>query len=131
MIILDTHVWLWWLSNPENLSNKAMKSIDIAMKEKDIYISSISAWEIALLVARNRLTLTIDVSDWINKSESLPFINFIPVDNMIALRAVHLPGSFHNDPADRIIIATGLTMGAPIVTKDDRIMNYSHIETIW
>jgi len=72
-----------------------------------------------------------DVSDWIAKSENLPFIQFIPVSNSIAVKSVNLPQSLHPDPADRIIIATALSTGAPIVTKDKKISDYSHVKTIW
>ncbi|MBU0675813.1 MAG: type II toxin-antitoxin system VapC family toxin [Proteobacteria bacterium] len=131
MIVLDTHVWLWWLSNPELLSPKAAGVIEKAVAGGEVHISSISAWEIAMLVDRGRLELTIDWRDWIRKSESLPFITFVPVDNTIALRSVSLPGDFHQDPADRIIVATALTLGAGLVSRDGKIRKYSQVKTIW
>ena len=73
MIVLDTHTWIWFISNPELLSKRAEKSADTAMNAKEIFISSISAWEIALLVEKGRLKLTMDVTDWISQSERLPF----------------------------------------------------------
>ena len=131
MIVLDTHTWLWWASNPKNLSPPARKIIDSTVESGEILISSISAWEIALLVAKGRLQLTIEVSDWIAKSERLPFVTFIPVDNAIAVKSVSLPQPLHNDPADRIIVATATIVGASLVTKDERILNYPHVKTIW
>ena len=131
MIVLDTHIWLWWISNPEYLSTSARKSLDQAISEKGIIISSISTWEIALLVEKGRLELSIEIRDWIRKTEDLPFVRFMPIDNTIALRSVNLPDSFHSDPADRIITATAMTMGLPLVTKDDKIINYHHVQTIW
>ena len=131
MIVLDTHVWVLFVSNPELLSKRAKRSLDAAMEEKGILISSISAWEVALLVAKKRLKLTIDVIDWIAKSEVLPFIKFIPVDNAVAIKSVSLPQPLHNDPADRIIIATAISMGSPLVTKDEKILKYPHVQTIW
>ncbi len=119
------------LSNPENLSGRAEQAIAQAVKQKGVIISSISTWEIALLVARERLALTIDVRDWIRKTEGLPFVRFMPVDNTIALRSVSLPGLFHQDPADRIITATAMTMGIPLVTRDNKILSYPHVQTIW
>ena len=65
MIVLDTHVWLWWISNPENLSISAGQAIDQAVTEKGIIISSISTWEVALLVDKGRLELSIDLRDWV------------------------------------------------------------------
>ena len=131
MIVLDTHVWVWFVSNPELLSKAAKKAIDASMGQKGIFISSISAWEVAMLAAKKRLKLTIDVTDWIGKSERLPFFQFIPVDNSVAVKAVNLPQPLHKDPADRIIIATAVTVAAPLVTKDKKLLNYPHVETIW
>jgi len=84
-----------------------------------------------LLVAKGRLQLTMDATQWIGRSESLPFLGFIPVDNAIAVQSVNLPGPLHQDPADRIIIATAVTLGASVVTKDEKILNYPHVNTIW
>jgi PIN domain nuclease of toxin-antitoxin system len=131
VIVLDTHIWLWWISNPEKLSTYAERAIDRAVTEKGIIISSISTWEVALLVDKRRLKLTVDLRDWVRKTEDLPFVRFMPVDNTISLRSVTLPGQFHPDPADRIITATAMTMGLPLVTKDDKIINYPHVQTIW
>lgn len=102
-----------------------------AVEQQAIYLSSISVWEVALLVARGRLQLTMTVDDWVAKSEALPFVHFVSVDNAIALKSVQLPGPLHSDPADRIIIATALTLGFPLVTRDEKISRYPHIRTIW
>jgi PIN domain nuclease of toxin-antitoxin system len=131
MIVLDTHAWIWFASKPEVLSRKAKKAIDAAVKEKSVLVSSISAWEVALLVKKKRLELSMDVADWLAKSENLPFIQFMPVSNSIAVKSVNLPQPLHPDPADRIIIATALSAGAPIVTKDKKISDYAHVRTIW
>jgi PIN domain nuclease of toxin-antitoxin system len=131
MIVLDTHAWIWFASKPEALSKKARKALDAAVNDKNVLISSISVWEVALLVKNKRLKLSMDVLDWIAKSENLPFIQFIPVSNSIAVKSVNLPPPLHPDPADRIIIATALSIGAPLVTKDKKIAAYSHVKTIW
>jgi PIN domain nuclease of toxin-antitoxin system len=131
MIVLDTHTWIWFISKPEVLSKRAKKAVSAAVKEKSVLISSISAWEVALLVIKKRLTLSLDVTDWIAKSEGLPFIQFIAVSNSIAIKSVNLPQPLHPDPADRIIIATALSAGVPLVTKDKKLLNYPHVKTIW
>ena len=131
MIVLDTHAWIWFASKPEALSKKARKALNAAVNDKNVLISSISVWEVALLVKNKRLKLSMDVLDWIAKSENLPFIQFIPVSNSIAVKSVNLPPPLHPDPADRIIIATALSIGAPLVTKDKKIAAYSHVKTIW
>lgn len=131
MILLDTHTWIWFVSNPEMLSNTAKNRIDRAVKKKSIYISSISVWEMALLVRKKRLHLSIELDEWIAKSESLPFFSFMPITNGVALRSVQLAPPLHNDPADRLIIATAQHLDCTIVTKDEKILNYPHVKAIW
>lgn len=101
------------------------------MPSRTIYVSSISAWEVALLVDKGRLKLSIEVGDWIARSEALPFVTFVPVDNRIAVRSVELPLPLHDDPADRIIVATAIILGAVLVTQDERLRRYSHVPTRW
>lgn len=131
MIVLDTHVWIWWMSNPGKLSTPAREAIDNALKTNNVCISSISVWETTLLYLKKRLLLTINIDEWIALSEKLPFISFIPIDNRIAFKSVTLPEPLHKDPADRIIISTAIVLGAELVTKDDKIINYPYIKTIW
>ncbi len=131
MIVLDTHVWVWWLSNPDNIPSKARKLIADAASDRAVYVSSISAWEVALLVKKDRLRFTMDAQDWIAKSEALPFLHFVPVDTAIALRSVRLVDPFQKDPADRIIVATAVIMGAPLVSSDRRILRYPHVKGVW
>lgn len=131
MIVLDTHAWVWFVNDPRQLSAPARRAAEEAMSRDAIYISSISAWEVALLAASGRIELKISVQDWIAASEALPFFNFVPVDNAVFIRSVLLPGPLHSDPADRVIIATAIMKGMPVVTKDEKIRNYSKIKSIW
>lgn len=131
MIVLDTHALLWWVNDPTVLSGPAQEAIAAAVMAGGVGVSGISSWEIALLVARGRLRLTLDVRDWLCRCEALPFLTFIPVTNAIAVESVRLPDFPHADPADRIIVATALSLGAPLVTKDDKLLNYSPLRTIW
>lgn len=132
MIVLDTHALVWWVSNPRRLAAKARKTIEAALTDGDaLAVSSISTWEIAMLAAARRLELTMDVDTWVSRVEALPALNFIPVDNRIALRAVHLEGFPHRDPADRLIVATALGLGATLVTADARLHAYRPVHTIW
>ena len=131
MIVLDTHVWVWWLSDPNRLPSRARKAAAEAASDRAIYISCISTWEIALLVSKERLSFTMEVRDWVARSEALPFLHFVPVDNAIGLRSIDLPPPFHKDPADRIIVATSISMGAPVITSDAKILKYPHVKSIW
>jgi PIN domain nuclease of toxin-antitoxin system len=112
-------------------AGKVQELIEHHIGTQGVHVSSISAWEVALLVRRGRLELSMDVADWVAKSEALPFLRFVPVDNGIALRSVLLPAPLHNDPADRIIIATTLQLGATLITKDEKLRAYPHVRTAW
>ncbi len=84
-----------------------------------------------MLVDRGRLTLTMDVETWMRQVEALPFLTFVPVDNAIAARSVRLEDFPHRDPADRMIAATALGMGATLVTADARLRGYAALTTAW
>ena len=131
MIVLDTHALLWWVNDPATLSKPAEAAIKAAVESRSVHVSCISSWEIALLVERGRLRLALDVRDWLFRCEALPFLNFVAVNNAIAVESVRLPDFPHADPADRIIAATALSLGAALVTKDDKLRNYPHVKTIW
>lgn len=132
MIVLDTHVLVWWVGSSDKLSNKAQKIIKSEIKNGgQLLVSSISVWEIYLLVKKGRLSFTVDIDTWLEKVESLPFIQFIPVDNKIAAKSVNLPATFHDDPADRIIVATAKEKGAILLTSDQRIREYSYVQSSW
>lgn len=132
MIVLDTHALVWWVAEPERLPAKARRLVDGYVDAgKPVSVSSISVWEIAMLVSRGRLAFTMEPNAWIARVEALPFLTFIPVDNRIAVRAVELEGFAHRDPADRIIVATAIAAAATLVTSDARIRGYSGVKTIW
>lgn len=130
MIVLDTHAWIWWLSDPDRLSPKAATAIEQAAAKAEIGISAMSVWEFMMLVRRGRLELSMPPEEWLSLAESIPGVRFLPVTNAIAVKSVNLP-AIHNDPADRIIIATASLHGGALVTKDDVIRQYSEVETIW
>src|SRR5690349_12406165 len=101
------------------------------MNEGQILVSSISAWELAMLVARGRIDLSMDISQWLAVAGEIEALKFVPVDNDIAIKSVELPGEFHKDPADRIIVATARKFAAALVTADEKIRAYPHVRTIW
>ena len=131
MILLDTHAWVWWVGRPKLLSPAARRRIDEAVEEGGVGVSAMSCWEVSLLVRRGRLELTMDIEDWIARSEALPFLDFLPVDHHVAVRSNNLPGKLHDDPADRIIVATAQVHGLTLITKDRRLRRYAHVETVW
>lgn len=132
MIILDTHVLLWWVSGERALSRKAVKLIERNLKtERSILISSISAWEIAMLAASGRLILSMDIDAWLAEVSRIPSIAFVAVDNSVAVKSANLPGNFHKDPADRMIVALVRHLSLELITADEKILQYPHVKTVW
>ncbi|MEA1889118.1 MAG: type II toxin-antitoxin system VapC family toxin [Pseudomonadota bacterium] len=133
MIILDTHVLIWWVNADKRLSKKAMSAIkkELNNENGEILISSISAWEVAMLVEKERISLTMNVDDWLETVAEIEAVKFIPINNTIAVQSVALPGNFHSDPADRMIAALSRHLAIPVVTADEKIQKYKHVKTIW
>ena len=128
MIILDTHIWFYYINDgPEKLPGEVQRAI----QDNDVLgVSIISCWEIAMLVAKKRLLFSIDVQDWITQALQYKGITLIDLTPEIAVLATRLPGEFHKDPADRIIVASCIKLGASLVTYDERIQKWGHIQTI-
>jgi PIN domain nuclease of toxin-antitoxin system len=128
MILLDTHAWFFYINDSsENMSLMARRTI----KDSDVLgVSIISCWEIAMLVAKQRLRFSIDVHDWIDRALKYKGIKLVGLDPDIAVLATRLPGKFHKDPADRIIVASCIKLGTPLVTLDERIKKWGYIKTI-
>jgi PIN domain nuclease of toxin-antitoxin system len=127
---LDTHAWLWWLSDPSLLSEGAREGIASATDAGSLGVASICTWEAAVLVKKGRLELTLAVDDLVSHCEGLSFFRFIPLTATIGVKAVDLE-PFHSDPADRIIVATTSHYGGILVTKDERIRKFRKVRTLW
>ena len=131
MIVLDTHVLVWWLAQPRNLSAKARRLVKASAAKAEVVVSTISLFEIATLVRRRRLVLTLSFSSWVAALRSMSEINLQPVSPEIALAAGDFDEPFPGDPADRLIAATALVAGAKLVTADEKLRSVSMIETVW
>ncbi len=131
MIILDTQAWLWWLHDPSRLSRRSLSKIRSAEKGKGIRVSAISVWEIAVKTELGKLELPLEINEWYERARSYPNLTVEPLSPLDAIASTRLPGRFHKDPADRMIIAMARRHGAPLVTSDSRIRAYPHVETIW
>ncbi|KPV41932.1 twitching motility protein PilT [Thiohalorhabdus denitrificans] len=133
MIVLDTHVLVWWVNGDGHLSKPAREAIEAerTSPEGQLLISSITAWEIAMLVERGRLVLTMDVDGWLETVASIEGVHFVPLNNVVAIQSVRLPGEFHQDPADRMITALARHYSVPLVTADQKIREYKYVKTIW
>lgn len=129
MIILDTHIWVWWVHGAEHLTN-AQKQTIAANESDEIGINAISLWEIAKLVEYKRLELPCSIDEWFEQAISYPGIRVLELTPEIAVESTRLPGKFHRDPADQIIVATARINDCPLVTSDTKILDYSYVETI-
>lgn len=131
MIVLDTAVWVWWVSDPSRLTSRARHAISAEEEGYGLIVSAISVWEVAVKSALGKLALDRDVRSWVAVASSYPGIQVHPLDPRDALESTLLPGRFHRDPADRILIALARRIGVPLVTGDRAIRAYRHLETIW
>jgi PIN domain nuclease of toxin-antitoxin system len=131
VIVLDTHTLIWWVTSDAALSKKAKTAIERERAGGGIIVSAISAWEIAMLVERETVAFSMDVENWLATVQQIPGVRFAPVDVDISVKSVQLPGEFHKDPADRLIVATARKFAAPLLTKDLKIRAYAHVKTIW
>jgi len=129
LIVLDTHVWLFWVNDDRELiSKKALTAINRA---ESLGVSVISCWEIAMLLAKRRLAFNMDVQDWVNQASKYPGIRLIGLDAEVAVLSTRLPGNFHGDPADRMIVATCMKHNVPLISKDKMIRSWGQIKVIW
>ena len=128
MILLDTHTFVWLASDLERLSAKA-----VACRKKNpehLYISAITGLEICLLVKRGRLLLPMAPVEYLKKALKQHGIKEIPVDTSLACLSAELPG-IHNDPFDRLLVATALSRGLTILTLDQTLPLYPGVSTVW
>lgn len=125
-LLLDTPVWLWVLDGtPGTLGAAARALIDRAATAQRLYVSDFSYWEVAMLVAKGRLELHFDLWRLLDRAEQAPGIRTVPVARDVLIGSTRLPGTPHGDPADRILIAHALALGAALVTCDRGIVDYA------
>ena len=126
-ILLDTHIWLWYaLGNPQ-LSER-LRSV-IAADSTELWLSSISIWEVLLLAEKGRISLQLDPVEWIDRSIQALAIREVPLDRQIAIlsRKIELP---HQDPADRFIAATAMHHQLTLATVDTHLTGASWLQTL-
>ena len=129
MILLDTHIWYWWVDQPQNLSAAQTKHLQ-DNESLGLGVSVISCWEIAKLISLGRLTLGHPVDVWTRRALAYPGIQLIGLTPDIAIEANQLPGKSHRDPVDQILVATGRVLGISMLTADSKILAYPHVKTL-
>lgn len=129
MILLDTHVLLWWALDPDRLSSAAAASLQ-AMERRGGFASAISIWELGIKVQRGKLELGLPIAEFARRIERSQIIELVPVTTATWLRSLDLAWD-HRDPADRVIVATALQQDVPLVTADSEIHRFGGISCVW
>ena len=129
--ILDTHTWIWWHMNPERLSQKVKRLVGNVNGYEEILLSAISPWEFSKLLEKKRFGISCDPEVWIHSALEMPKFRLVPLSPVLAYRSTVLPQPFHSDPADQIIVATAREENATILTKDERILTYKNVRSLW
>lgn len=129
MIILDTHIWFWWNQDSPDLTNFQKEIIENSRAD-GIGVSTISLIEISRLVNRGRLVLCKPLNEWFSLALAEEGVLLISITPAIAIESYSLPGEFHKDPADRIIVATARTYDCHLITNDINILAYPHVKLI-
>ena len=124
-VLLDTHVWVWLMEGRAGVSAEAVQLMERAGEESFLRVSVISAWEVGMLEARGRLRFDIPCEKWVETAFGLPGLSLMPLTPSICVRSSRLPGIFHGDPADRLIVATARELGAVLLTRDEPILQYA------
>lgn len=125
MTLLDSHALVWLPDGNQRLGKKSRTLIQQSAQADTLYVSAITPWKIAMLVSKGRLTLVQEVGEWLRIAISLPGVRLAPLSVEVSVASTRLPGDFHSDPADRIIVATARHLGATLVTQDELILDYS------
>jgi len=133
-VLLDTHCWVWMqFGEAEKFNRGARTSIERVARAGGLRVSVISVWEVGMLESKGRLQLKMNCAEWVRQALATPGLALVPLTPEIAIESSRLPGQFHGDPADRLLVATARIGGLQLMTKDDRLLEYSrhgHVRTI-
>ncbi|HSW69702.1 MAG TPA: type II toxin-antitoxin system VapC family toxin [Gammaproteobacteria bacterium] len=128
-VLLDTHVFVWYVNGNE-INRRTQKIIDSAIQAGCIYLADISLWEISMLVLKQRIILAMPCMEWINRGIEQLRLQILPITPNIAVESCNLPGNFHGDPADRLIVATARAHGMVLATRDSTILEFGKTKVL-
>lgn len=128
-LLLDTHVWLWRLLEPERVSKRAAKVL--ASSDNALHLSPISVWETLVLTRRGRLALEPDPAEWVRQALRNSPVAMTPITHDVAIRSESLEGFASPDPADRFLVATAIEHDLVLVTADEMMRRSNAVETLW
>jgi len=131
MILLDTHILIWLALSPNHLSERAQHATTIGRQRKQLAISDISLWEIAMLIDKKRIRVEGDCTSFLNLLIEGYRLHIYPISPEIAAMTSNLPPNLNNDPADRIIAATAMVKELTLITADRNLRQASELKTLW
>jgi PIN domain nuclease of toxin-antitoxin system len=129
VILLDTHIWVWWVSQPDRLQPAHRELLERG-PDRTFGVSIISCWEIAKLVEYGRLKLDRRVGLWLESALAEPGVSLLPLNPRIVVESTQLPQPFHRDPADQLLLATARVLECPLMTEDGKIAAYPHVRLV-
>jgi PIN domain nuclease of toxin-antitoxin system len=129
VIVLDTHALLWWALDPAQLSPVAAATVE-TMERDGGFASSISIWELGIKIKRGQLEIGTGVEEFARRIERSGVVELVPVDTAVWLRSLELDWD-HRDPADRVIVATALIVGRPLLTRDRVLHDFAGVPCLW
>jgi PIN domain nuclease of toxin-antitoxin system len=129
-VILDTHVWVWWLLPDSPLPERERKALDRIATDRGIYLPAICQWEVQMLHSKKRIELPIPFSTWLRRATTTDMLTVLPLDADAVIAVDDLPATFHGDPADRMIVATARAHDLPLASHDEAIKK-SRLVKIW
>jgi len=127
-LLLDTHVWFWTLQSPEKLGKRCRAELESGANT--LSVATISTLELGQLQSAERIAFKGTLESWARRGSEDLGLHTEELSHPIAILAYSLPGTFHKDPADRILVATAIHQGLTLVTADERILTYRHAMTL-
>ena len=124
-LLLDTHVFLWSVSQPAKLSEAVLGTIRAAAKDRRLLVSVMTVWEVALLVSKGRISLPSPTRQWIETTFARPGLELCPLTAAVAIEASELPAGLPGDPVDRLLVATARLERLTLMTRDSLILAYA------
>lgn len=129
-VLLDTHMWLWWLTRHPEMSDRERAALDRAAEQQQLFLPAISLWEAQMLHSKNRIQLPLPFPEWLRRASAPGVLTVLPLDVEVVIALGRLPSAFHGDPADRLIAATARAHRLPLATHDERIRK-SRVVRLW
>lgn len=130
MLLLDTHTWVWFMQGSDKFNAATIKKIETGIQNRTVHIAAISQWELAMLIQKSRIVLNEPALVWMQSAIEKLHLKVLPLTADIAIESTELPGEFHGDPADRMIVSTARIHQLTILTRDAKILQYAQLKHV-